>query len=41
MFNNIYYFNVIFVYVIIKNKENNMFFFLKSGYIIINCNNVY
>lgn len=29
------------VYAILKNKENNMSPLLKSGHIIINCNNVY
>lgn len=29
------------VYAILKNKENNMSPLLKSGHIIINCNNFY
>lgn len=29
------------VYAILKNKENNMSPLLKSGHIIINCNNVF
>lgn len=41
MFNNIYYFNADICVCHFKNKENNMSPLLKSGHIIINCNNVY